>query len=177
MREIDNIDLNFQPEEDEDEAAVSNQKRIMNDQCFRAQALLTGDYYLRNLHSQEVNKDMIELDERITYAAKNWKHALIEMGINETELEDIKPVSTPGPGPVIAPVKSEIPVPVKSDSKKVRRNSLMTQTAPNIVAKEADYSEYNAAELNELNSILTQFMDHAFLNGDNGLLLSSKILL
>lgn len=171
LREIDNIDLNLHAVDDEEvedpDAQVSNQKRFIDDQCHRAQSLLSGEYYLRNLHSQEVHKDILELDERINYTAKNWKHALIELGINESDLAELK-------APAVEAAKEAIVE--KSDSRKVRRNTVITQpkSSTSMVAVEADYSDYNSAEFSELNEILTQFMDHAFLNGANGYQLSSK---
>ena len=169
LREIDSINLDVHYEDEDEDVPVSNQKRFIDDQCYRAQALLTGEYYLRNLHSQEVHKDMVELDERITFTAKNWKHSLMEMGISEAELEEPKPKED---STVVA---AEAPLIVVSDSKKVRRNSVIHQSGPVAVqAVEADYADYNSAELNELNDILSQFMDQAFLNGANGYQLSSK---
>lgn len=172
LREIDDIDLNLHAADDDEvedpDARVSNQKRFIDDQCHRAQSLLSGEYYLRNLHSTEVHKDIMELDERINYTAKNWKHALIELGIKESDLAEPKPNAAD---------TAHEPIVVKSDSRKVRRNTVITQEKSQsaMVAVEADYSEYNSAEFNELNEILTQFMDHAFLNGANGFQLSSKL--
>lgn len=168
LREMDSIDLNLKPEyQDEDADPVSDQKRFIEDQCFRAQTLLTGEYYLRNLHTQEVNQNMTDLDERITYTAKNWKHSLVEMGISETQLADLQ-------APAVE-ASQEAPL-LRSDSKKVRRNSVITQSRPSAVAVESDYSDYNAAEFAELKEILGQFMDQAFLNGANGYQLSRKCL-
>jgi hypothetical protein len=167
LREVDSIDLNLHSQrEDEDSDPVSNQKRFIDDQCFRAQALLTGEYYLRNLHIAEVNQEVTDLDERINYTAKNWKHTLVEMGINETELMDLQ---TPE---VEAALEFK---PAVSDSRKVRRNSVITQPRPSQVAVESDYGEYNTAEFSELNEILSQFMDQTFLNGQNGFQISRKL--
>jgi DNA repair ATPase RecN len=166
LREIDSIDLNAKTDYESDDAdPVSNQKRFIDDQCFRAQALLTGEYYLRNLHTQEVNIDMVDLDERITYTAKTWKHQLVEIGVSEAELADLKPPAVEA--------AHEAPL-QRADTRKVRRNSVITQAQPSIVAVEADYSGYNVAELSELNDILSTFMDQTFLNGSNGQQLSRK---
>lgn len=165
LRDIDNIDLNNHPPLDFGDSAISNQMKFIDDQCFRAQALLNGEFYMRNLHSEEVHKNMIELDERINFTAKNWKHALVEMGIQENELTELK-------APALE--AAEELRPVESDSKKVRRNSVMTQAQPTVVAVEADYSTYNTAEFNELNEIIKQFMDQAFISGSNGVQVSSK---
>lgn len=168
LREIDAIDLSVKPQveekDDEDGDPVSDQQRFLNDQCFRAQSLLAGEYYLRNLHTQEVNTDMADLDERITYTAKNWKHALVELGVSEADLADLQAPETE---------VAQESLPMTSDSKKVRRNSVITQARPSLLV-EADYSEYNAAEFAELNEILSQFMDQTFLNGTNGHKLSRK---
>lgn len=165
LRDMDNIDLNNHPPLDYGDSAISNQMKFIDDQCFRAQALLNGEFYMRNLHSEEVHKNMIELDERINFTAKNWKHALVEMGIQENELTELK-------APAVE--AAEDLRPVESDSKKVRRNSVMTQVRPTVVAAEADYSTYNTAEFNELNEIIKQFMDQAFISGTNGVQVSSK---
>lgn len=179
LRAMDDLDLNLHKtadegdvEDDDADLRVSNQKRFIDDQCHRAQALLSGEYYLRNLHSNEVHKDIMELDERIGYAAKNWKHALIELGINEADLTDLK-------APAVEAAQETVTV--KSDSRKVRRNTVITPKGAakadvSMVAVEAEYHGYNVAEFNELNEILTQFMDHAFLNGTNGYELSSKFV-
>jgi len=165
LRDMDNVDLNQHPEPDIGDAVISNQMKFIDDQCYRAQALLNGEFYMRNLHSEEVHKNMIELDERITYTAKNWKHSLAEMGIHDKELTELK-------APAVE--AAEDMRPVESDSKKVRRNSVMTQSRPTMVGVEADYSTYNAAEINELNEIIKQFMDAAFISGSNGVQISSK---
>jgi DNA repair ATPase RecN len=166
LREIDSIDLNAKTDYESDDAdPVSNQKRFIDDQCVRAQALLTGEYYLRNLHTQEVNTAMVDLDERITYTAKNWKHQLVEIGVSEAELADLQPPAVEA--------AHETPL-QRADTRKVRRNSVITQAQPSIVAVEADYSGYNVAELSELNDILSTFMDQTFLNGANGQQLSRK---
>jgi hypothetical protein len=168
LREVDSVDLNLHSlREDEDSDPVSNQKRFIDDQCYRAQALLTGEYYLRNLHIAEVNKEVADLDERINYTAKNWKHTLVEMGINETELTDLQ-------APEIEAALEFTPA--VSDSRKVRRNSVITQPRPSQVAVESDYTEYNTAEFSELNEILSQFMDQTFLNGQNGFQISRKYI-
>lgn len=165
LRDMDNVDLNHHPQPDVGDAAVSNQMKFIDDQCYRAQALLNGEFYMRNLHSEEVHKNMIELDERITYTAKNWKHSLAEMGIHDNELTALK-------APAVE--AAEDMRPVESDSKKVRRNSVMTQSRPTMVGVEADYSSYNSAEINELNEIIKQFMDAAFISGSNGVQITSK---
>ncbi len=166
LREIDNIDLNHHAEPDYGDTPVSNHMKFIDDQCYRAQSLLSGEFYMRNLHSHEVHKSMIELDERINFTAKNWKHSLVEMGIQEAELSDLK---------APADEAAEDFRQVLSDSKKVRRNSVITQDRPSVVAAEADYSTYNAAEFQELNEIIKNFMDKAFLSGTNGVQVSSKL--
>ena len=169
LREIDNIDLNMHSSNnDTDDDPVSNQKRFIDDQCFRAQSMLTGEYYLRNLNTFDISKDMAELDERVNFTAKNWKHALVELGINESELADLKPPEIEANQEIIV---------AKSDTRKVRRNSVMTQPRASVTAVEAEYSDYNTAELSELNQIISQFMDHAFLNGSNSHRMSRKYII
>eukprot|EP01032_Pedospumella_encystans_P022271 gene22271-25237_t len=53
LRDMDNVDLNQHPEPDIGDTVVSNHMKFIDDQCYRAQALLNGEFYMRNLHSEE----------------------------------------------------------------------------------------------------------------------------
>jgi hypothetical protein len=186
LREIDNMNLNMDyersdDEEDDKDVIISNEKKFLNDQCYRAQLLLNGDFYMRSLHSQEVNKDIMQLDERTTYTSKNWRHALLEIGISEADLDEPKRPQTEATqssspsgnqtqtAPTSASTSDKLAMGAStSTSSKVRRNSVCVQTANTVVEAEADYSDYNAEELSELNQLLNEFMDATFLNGSNG---------
>lgn len=158
LREIDNIDLKSGPNED-GATKMSNQQRFINDQCLRAETLLSTEYYMNKLHTEDVNKEISELDERIAYNAKNWKHALTEMGINETEGQVVHSMG----------LRS-----IQSDLKKVHRNSVLANATKNLSTTESSYELYDSLELEELNKILSKFMDNIFLNGTNGSQLTSK---
>ena len=74
----------FIPVEDE----MSNQRRFMKDQVTRAQALLPMEYYLRQLHATETAKQIEDVDERIAFHAKQWKHIAAAFGEMENDPVD-----------------------------------------------------------------------------------------
>jgi hypothetical protein len=84
LREMDNIDLNPETKND----GVSNQKRFLDDQITRAQAALPTEFYMRKLNAKEVNQEIIEIDERITFNARNWKTSLLDIGLKESDIDD-----------------------------------------------------------------------------------------
>jgi hypothetical protein len=80
IREMDDIDLNLGLESSSSE--MSNQKRFLNDQAFRALHLNPIEHYMRKLSTQDKNKELIEIEDSLEEQAKNWKQTMHELGIN-----------------------------------------------------------------------------------------------
>jgi prefoldin subunit 5 len=78
LKTLDNISLSSNQVLGEHE---SNQTRYIKDQIQRAEVALPIEYHTRNLNFKRINREIIEVDEKIDYNAKNWKRSLNDLGL------------------------------------------------------------------------------------------------
>lgn len=79
LNTIDNISLRYDSEQSNQKE--SNQLKFIKDQIYRAEVALPIEYHTRNLHFRKINREIIEVDERIDFNAKNWKRSLNDLGL------------------------------------------------------------------------------------------------
>lgn len=133
LRDIDNIDLNETPMINDDGLEVSNQKRFIDDQCRRAQAALPTEFYMRKLNSTQVHREIIDIDERITYNAKNYRTSLIDIGVKEVDIDEPKPAESGA-----------------ASTKKAKSKTIVKKKQPIGVPKKNQESTFTAEENNDL---------------------------
>lgn len=81
LQEIDHIGLGLNDSKKSDQSSLY---QFLEDQTKRATTALPMEYYTRNLNHKQINREIIDVDERITYNAKSWKQSLRELGIDKS---------------------------------------------------------------------------------------------
>ncbi len=167
LREMDNIDLN--PETNHT-AGVSNQQRFLDDQCVRAQSALPTEFLMRKLNAREINQEIVEIDERITFNSRNWKTSLLDMGLKESDIESYSAVDDAQP----TTRKTVVSKP-KATTAKQGTATGKTAAVPDTAAaaavrlnftlqppKERDIDDYSLEELDQLNDEVFKKMNEVF---------------
>lgn len=70
----------------------SNQGQFLDEQARRAKTVLPIEYYNRQLQFKRINREIIEVSDRIDFNARNFRRSLVDLGIEPTEEDQMKRV-------------------------------------------------------------------------------------